>query len=79
MSPAIIVCLTLPNLIISMILDCKKSSRLLWFYLIGYFFSFCPSAFVFMIFILPSPLYKEQFNQLMARTRRRIKAFRLNS
>jgi hypothetical protein len=79
MSPAIIVCLTLPNLIISMILDCKKSSRLLWFYLIGYFFSFCPAALVFMIFVLPSRLYKDQFNQLLARIRRRFQRFRLNS
>ncbi len=66
MSPIIIVYLTLPYLIISMILDCKKSSRLFSFYLIGYFLSFCPATFVFMIFVLPSPLYKDQFNQLRA-------------
>jgi hypothetical protein len=76
MSPVIIVCLTLPNLIISMILDCKKSSRLLSFYLIGYYLSFCPAAFVFMIFVLPAPLYKGQFNQLIARTRRRFERIR---
>ncbi len=51
MSPAIIICFTLPHLIISIILDCRKSSHLLWFYLIGYFLSFCPAAFIFIIFI----------------------------
>jgi hypothetical protein len=40
-SSAIIICLTLPHLIISIILDCQKSSHLFWFYLIGYYLSFC--------------------------------------
>jgi hypothetical protein len=51
MSSGIIICFTLPHLIISIILDCRKSSHLLWFYLIGYFLSFCPAAFIFIIFI----------------------------
>jgi hypothetical protein len=76
MSPIIIVCLTLPNLIISMILDCKKSSRLLSFYLLGYYLSFCPAALVFMIFVLPSPLYNGQFNQLRAHIRTRFERIR---
>ncbi|CAF1238873.1 unnamed protein product [Adineta ricciae] len=62
-SPLIIICLTLPHLIISIILDCQKSSRLFWFYLIGYFLSFIPAASVFLIFVLPSPLYRAQFRQ----------------
>jgi hypothetical protein len=72
MSSAIIVCLTLPYLITTIILDCKKSSRLLWFHLIGYFLSFFPAALVFMIFVLPSSLYKQEFKQLIARIHRRL-------
>jgi hypothetical protein len=73
MSPAIIICLTLPYLIISIILDCQKSSHLLWFYLIGYFLSFCPAAFIFIIFILPSRLYRKELIDLVLRIRRRWK------
>jgi len=71
-SPMIIVILTVPHLIISMILDCNKSSHLFWFYLTGYFLSFIPAAFVFIIFVLPSPLYKKEFMELMAYFRRRL-------
>jgi hypothetical protein len=72
-SSAIIICLTLPYLIISIILDCQKASYLLWFYLIGYFLSFCPAAFIFIIFILPSPLYRTELTALISRIRRRWK------
>ncbi len=78
-SPAIIIILTLPHLIISIILDCKKSSDLFWFYFIGYFLSFIPASFVFFIFVLPSPLYKEEFRQLVLHVRRRCRRLKLNS
>ncbi|CAF1107158.1 unnamed protein product [Rotaria sordida] len=64
-SPTIIVVLTLPHLIISIILDCNKSSNLFWFYLIGYFLSFIPAASIFIIFIVPSSLYKQQFKKII--------------
>jgi hypothetical protein len=78
-SSTIIVCLTLPHLLISIILDCKKSSDSLWFYLIGYFLSLFPAAFVFVIFVLPSSLYKDEFNAFIAYIRRRYEIFKLNS
>jgi hypothetical protein len=77
-SPAIIVCLTLPNLIISIILDCRKASYLLWFYLVGYFLSFLPATFVFIIFFLPSRLYRKELTELLLRMRRRYEIFKLN-
>jgi hypothetical protein len=79
MSSAIIVCLTLPYLIISIKLDCKKSSNLFWFYFIGYFLSFLPATFVFMIFVLPSSLYKQELTELIAYIRRRYQIFKLNT
>jgi hypothetical protein len=79
MSSAIIICLTLPYLIISITLDCQKSSDLFWFYLAGYFLSFFPAAFIFMIFVLSSPLYNREFNQFILYTRRRIQVFIVNS
>jgi hypothetical protein len=77
-SSAIIICLTLPYLIISIILDCQKSSPLFWFYLVGYFLSFLPSAFIFMIFVLPSSHYRQEFNQFISHVRRRFEIWKLN-
>ena len=71
-SPVIIIVLTLPHLIISITLDCNKSSRLFWFYLSGYFLSFVPVVFIFLIFVLPSPLYREELGHLITRVRRRF-------
>ncbi|CAF3588325.1 unnamed protein product [Rotaria sordida] len=62
-SPVIILILTLPHFIISIILDCNKSSHLFWFYLIAYFLSFIPAAFIFIIFVIASPLYRQEFKK----------------
>jgi len=78
-SSAIIVCLTLPYLIISIILDCKKSSDLFWFYFTGYFLSFFPATFVFIIFVSPSSLYKQELTKLFVYIRRRYEIFKLNT
>jgi hypothetical protein len=78
-SSGIIICLTLPYLIISIVLDCKKSSNLFWFYLVGYFLSFCPAAFIFLIFVLPSSHYRKEFNEFLRYIRRRFEILKLNS
>ena len=71
-SPIIITALTLPHLIISVILDCRKSSDLFGFFLSGYFLSFIPAASIFIIYVIPSPLYREQINLRMKYFQRRI-------
>ena len=75
-SSAIIICLTLPYLIISITLDCRKSSHLFWFYLSGYFLSFFPAAFIFPIFVLPSKLYNSEFHQFIVDMRKRFQNLR---
>jgi len=77
-SSGIIICLTLPYLIISIVLDCQKSSNLFWFYLIGYFLSFCPAAFIFLIFVIPSSHYRREFNEFLKYIRRRFQIWKLN-
>jgi hypothetical protein len=77
-SSFIIICLTLPYLIISIVLDCQKSSRLFWFYLVGYFLSFFPAAFIFIIFVLPSSHYRKEFKEFLSYIRRRYEVFKLN-
>ncbi|CAF1192108.1 unnamed protein product [Adineta ricciae] len=70
-SQMIITLLTLPHLIISLKLECRRSSDLLWFFLVGYFVSFLPAASIVIIFVTPSPLYRKQLKQGVKRIWRR--------
>ena len=71
-SPMILVVLSLPRLIISLLSSCVKSSRNPWLYLSGYFISFIPSIVIFLAFVLPSNLYKKQFKESLNTWRRRL-------
>ena len=62
-SPVILNILSFPRVAISFISDCVKANRSPWLYLTGYFISLLPSVVIFFIFVLPSKLYKEQFNK----------------
>jgi hypothetical protein len=59
----ILIILSLPRVIISLISDCVKSSRKPWLFLTGYFISFIPSVLIFVVFVLPSELYKKEFKK----------------
>ena len=65
-SPLVIFLLALPRLIISYIFECMKSSRNPWIYLFGYYISFMPLVLTFIIFVLPSKMYKQQFKEHLA-------------
>jgi len=78
-SSTTVVLLMLPHLFISIILDCRKSSNLLWFYLIGYFLSFLPAASVFLIFVLSSSFYRKLFRTLIDHFLRQIEIWKMNS
>ncbi|CAF1415316.1 unnamed protein product [Adineta steineri] len=62
-SPLVLVILSSPRLIISLMSTCIKSSQNSWLFLSGYFISFIPSMLVFIIFVLPSDLYKKEFQE----------------
>ncbi|UJR17411.1 hypothetical protein I4U23_004306 [Adineta vaga] len=62
-SPLVLIILSSPRLIISLMSSCIKSSRDPWLFLSGYFISFIPSMLVFIIFVLPSDLYKKEFKE----------------
>ena len=72
-SPLVLVVLSLPRLIISLISGCVDISRYSWLYLSGYFVSFIPSVLVFVVFVLPSGLYKRQFRECVKRLRQRFR------
>ena len=78
-SPIILVILSLPRLIISFTLDCQKSSKHFWLFLLGYFISFMPSVFIFLVFVLPSPTYKKEFKLVLSRIQRNFSLFKNHS
>ena len=66
-SPAILIVLAFPRLILSFLSGCMESARDSWFYLVGYFISFIPPMMTFVVFVLPSDVYKEEFHASMKR------------
>ncbi|CAF1061423.1 unnamed protein product [Rotaria sordida] len=60
-SSMILVIWVLPRLIISFLSDCMKSARDPYLFLIIYYASFIPPTFVFVIFVLPSQTYRDEF------------------
>jgi hypothetical protein len=70
-APCVLILFGVPRLIITFRTSCMKTAREPWLYLIGYFLSFVPTTLIFIIFILPSKKYKEQFYINMQKTLRR--------
>jgi hypothetical protein len=71
-SPMILLILSIPRLIISLLPDNVKISENLWLYLSAYFISFVPSMLIFAIFVTPSELYMKAFKQSFKSARQRI-------
>ena len=69
-SPIIILILSLPRLIISLISSCVDVSKNPWLYLFGYFISFTPTMLIFIVFVLPSELYLKIFKESLQSWRR---------
>ncbi|CAF1185497.1 unnamed protein product [Adineta steineri] len=69
-SPIVLLVLSIPRLIISLLPGCAKTSENLWLYLGPYFISFTPSMLIFLIFVFPSELYMKAFKQSFNRIRR---------
>jgi hypothetical protein len=71
-SPIILLILSLPRLIISLLSGCVNASRSPLVYLCGYFISFIPSMLIFVVFVLPSKLYRKTFKESLSSWRRLI-------
>jgi hypothetical protein len=72
-SPMVLLVLSVPRLIISLLNGCVKTSEFLWLYLGAYFISFTPSILIFMIFVFPSELYMQTFKESFSTGRRRTR------
>lgn len=62
-SSLVLVILSSPRIIIVLLPACDNVSEKIWLYLFAYFISFIPSMLVFIIFVLPSSLYKKKFKE----------------
>jgi len=60
-APCLLIFLFIPRLIISFVNGCMRSPHEPWLYLFGYYLSFIPAMLTFILFVLPSKLYKKQF------------------
>ncbi|CAF3536877.1 unnamed protein product [Adineta steineri] len=69
-SPLILLILSMPRLIISLISGCVDVSNNPWLYLSGYFISFTPSMLIFIVFVFPSKLYMKTFRDSFQKFRR---------
>jgi hypothetical protein len=72
-SPMILLVLSIPRLVISLLPGCSKTSENLWLYLSAYLISFIPSMLIFLIFVVPSELYMKAFKQSLKSIRQRIR------
>ena len=61
--PIVLVILALPRLIITFVSKCMESADDVWLYLIGYYISFIPTISSFVIFVLPSKFYRQEFQK----------------
>ena len=71
-APFVLIVLSLPRLLISLIAGCITSNRHPWLYLLGYLISFLPAMLTFIIFVLPSEFYQEQFQKAVKSYRERL-------
>ena len=72
-APFVLTLLALPRLIISFVSGCMKSTDHAWLFLIGYFISFLPSMLTFIVFVLPSKLYRKEFSSKIRKYRSNIR------
>jgi hypothetical protein len=65
-SPTVLVILTLPRLIISLASLCIDTSWVHYVLLSGYFISFMPLTTTLLIFVWPSPIYKDALRKRLS-------------
>ena len=72
-SSIILIIIAMPRLIISFLSKCMESARNPNLYLAGYFISFIPPLFVFVLFVLPSEYYRKEFKDATMAIRKSLR------
>ena len=70
-SPVILLILSMPRLVISLVSECVNASNNPWLYLFCYLISFTPSMLIFVVFVFPSELYMKVFKESLKKWKRR--------
>jgi hypothetical protein len=61
-----LIMLALPRIILAFRLECMQSARdPVVIFLVGYFISYLPPLFLFIVFVVPSSAYKKTFKKTM--------------
>ncbi|CAF4087988.1 unnamed protein product [Adineta steineri] len=70
----VFIVIALIRLVLSFSSGCMKSPNNSWLFLIAYLISFLPSMMTFFVYILPSKVYKKEFNATVQQKIGRIRA-----
>ena len=68
-----LVLLGFPRLVISFMSGCMKSPSNSWLFISGYLLSFLPSMMTFIVYVLPSKIYKNEFDNVVRQTIQRFR------
>ncbi|CAF3771270.1 unnamed protein product [Rotaria sordida] len=71
-SPIVLMSLAILRLISSFTTGCVKSTRNPWLFILGYYISYVPSMLTFIIYIIPSDLFKKEFYQTIRRIQQQL-------
>ncbi|CAF1221605.1 unnamed protein product [Adineta ricciae] len=72
-APVVLIILTVPRLIIALVSGCLRSAQLSWLFFAGYFLAFSPPMVTFLVFVMPSKLYMQEFKDTIRKYRLRWK------
>ncbi|CAF3407239.1 unnamed protein product [Rotaria socialis] len=75
-APCVLVLIAIPRAILSFVSGCMNTPREYWLFLIGYFISFIPLLLGFILFVLPSKIYKEEFRKTVTRYGKFLQSYR---
>ncbi|UJR17035.1 hypothetical protein I4U23_003933 [Adineta vaga] len=73
--PFVLILLVIPRLIIAFASSCIRSASDSHLFLTGYFISLIPSTLTFVLFVLPSTVYKQEFHKAISRYRNLFKIY----
>ncbi|CAF1623962.1 unnamed protein product [Adineta ricciae] len=68
-SPLLFVIAALPFISISLLFRCVKASQSSWLYVLSYYTSFIHSTLTFVVYVLPSTMYKKEFYKSVSNCR----------
>ena len=69
LAPIVSILLSIPRLIIAYTTECMQTENDVWLYLFSYFISFIPPMLTFLVFVMPSKVFKKEFQKTVRKYR----------